>query len=390
MRKLALAISLTILAQTGSVCSAQMIPTPMPGAPLSAAPLQTTQTAPQTQANPAQIAQVAAPPAGMTVHQPGTAEAPDSQSLGDARQLQGVVGNPKFALTLAGGGARGAAHIGVLKVLEAEGIRPDFVSGSSIGAVVGGLYCAGVPISEIERLFLNGEVGKAFLPSSLGFQIVKWTPTYLMKRMIGMKPPIGLYSGTKIARFMQKNLPPDKQCLENFNIPFSAISCNLLDTKPVFIAKGNAGEAIRASSSVPLVYRPVKAPGGGELVDGGVRSNLPTDAAQATGAPLIVAVRLHSALETESAKNMRLLFPLTDRILSIYLAEIEAKATHDANVVVEPNVGFMRVFSINDRSALQRGILAGEDAARKQLPAIRAALRREAGTAARPQAPAME
>ncbi len=72
--------------------------------------------------------------------------------------------SPKFALTLAGGGARGAAHVGVLKVLEREGLRPDFVCGNSIGAMIGGLCAAGIPVKDIERLVLSDDFRKAFFP----------------------------------------------------------------------------------------------------------------------------------------------------------------------------------------------------------------------------------
>jgi NTE family protein len=324
-------------------------------------------------------------PAGTPVAQPAapTGATPLSKASG-----QNADGRPKFALTLAGGGARGAAHIGVLRALEREGLKPDYITGSSIGAIVGGLYCAGVPLDVIEQLFVHGEIKHAFLPKSLPVALATSTPTYLAKRMIGMKPPIGLYSGKRIAKTIRKYLPPGRERLENFCIPFSAIATNLLDTRPTWLSKGDAAEAIRASSSVPLIYYPVRWDGK-ELVDGGVRANLPTDAAEAAGAPVIVAVKLHSTLDAESPAVFRKLFLYADRILSIYLAEIEAKATGDANVVVEPDVGNMNLYSFDAKSQLD-AIAAGEAAAREQMPKIRKLLRRSEGTAANETKPTVE
>ncbi|MGH7194688.1 MAG: patatin-like phospholipase family protein, partial [Candidatus Saccharimonadales bacterium] len=148
-------------------------------------------------------------PPGGTVQQPAPPEgsiAPAQQKLPGAR--------PKIALTLAGGGARGAAHIGVLKVFEAYGIHPDFVSGASAGAIVGALYCAGVPVSRIEQLFLDGSVKKAFLPVPLPLKTALYVPAYLAQRLVGRKPPLGIYSGTGIRKLMERALPPDRMQIE--------------------------------------------------------------------------------------------------------------------------------------------------------------------------------
>ena len=278
-------------------------------------------------------------------------------------------GRPKIALTLAGGGARGAAHIGALKVLEAAGIRPDFITGSSIGAVVGSLYAAGVPISRIEELFLNGELKKAFLPSSLTMQSVKYFPVYGLKRAFHRYPPVGMYSGEGIAKFISRNLPPGRQNVEEFPIPFTAIATNVLDTRPVWITKGDAAQIVRASASVPFIYKPVKF-GSQELVDGGVRANLPTAPAAAVGAPIIVAVRLHGTLEAQSSRSFRTVFSFADRILSMLLAEVESKETSNADVLIEPDVGDMHLYSF-DRESQEKAIAAGEAATRTILPKLR-------------------
>lgn len=321
------------------------------------------------------------PQSGVDVKQPAAPEAPPGQSVLPPRR-------PKLALTLAGGGARGAAHIGVLKVLERAGLRPDFVTGSSIGAVVGGLYSAGVPVSEIERLFLNGEVGKAFMPSPLKWQVAKYVPSYICQRVLLRHPKIGLYSGDSIANFVDRHLPPNRRRIEDFPISFAAISTNLVDTRPVWLTKGDAAQAMRASASLPGIYRPTNIKGE-ELVDGGVRANLPTESAAATGAPIIIGVRLYGTLQAQTPGNFCKIFEYGDRVLSIFLAEAESKATESADVLLEPDVGSMHVYDF-DTASVRKAIAAGEQAALKELPKIRALLRVSEGTASQRSAPANE
>ncbi len=274
-------------------------------------------------------------------------------------------------LNLAGGGARGAAHIGVLKVLEQEGIRPDFIAGTSMGAIVGSLYCAGVPVAEIERLMLSGEMKKGLLPSSLKWQSVKYVPSYILKRIFQLKPLIGLYSGNSLAKFIDNHVPSASKNIEDLKIPFAAIGTNLLDTRSHWITTGDVGTAVQASSTMPFVYRPVKLDGR-LVVDGGLRSTL-HDIAKASGARTMIAVKLQSTLDSKSDKPLRTIIGLAERVITIVLAEIESRSVAGADVLIEPDVksGTMDSFEHED---IVRSIEAGEAAARKMLPQIRAQL----------------
>ena len=275
-----------------------------------------------------------------------------------------------LALTLAGGGARGAAHIGVLKVLEAAGIRPDFVSGSSIGAMIGGLYAAGVPVSEIERLALSGELKKAYFPANRKMQAVSYFAPYLLARAVGIHPQIGLYSGKSISKFVSNHLPKGITKIEDMPIPFSAAAVDLTTTKAVWLSKGSIADAIRASNSMPGFYRPVKV-GEQVLVDGGVRENLPTEIAKAQGAPIVVAVRLQAYLEKVDQKEYNSVMNYGDRVDSILLSEIENKAVDKADILIEPKIPWMKMTSFK-KEELQSAIKAGEIAATKALPKLRA------------------
>lgn len=275
---------------------------------------------------------------------------------------------PKFALTLAGGGARGAAHVGVLKVLEREGLRPDFVCGSSIGAMIGGLYAAGVPIVDIEKLVVSGDLGKAFFPINRKVQVFTYGVPYSLARTILIHPQIGLYSGKSLSKFVSKNLPAGIVNIEDMPIPFAAAATDLLTTKAVWLSKGSIADAIRASNSAPGFFRPFKV-GEHVLVDGGVRANLPTEIAEAQGAPLVVAVRLQAHLARVDQKKYDTFLDYGDRLSSILLAEIESNAVNKADVIIEPKMPWMRMSSFHEKE-MKEAITAGEVAATKMLPQI--------------------
>lgn len=309
---------------------------------------------------------------GTAIHQPATPE-------GQAPVVNNHQPHPRLAITLAGGGAKGAAHIGVLKALESQGLRPEFVSGSSIGAVIGALYASGLSASQIEQLALNGELQKAFFPVSIKLKTITWVPTYAFKRLIGMKPPIGLYSGKKIAKFVNAYAPVASKNIEDMPIPFAAIAVDLEDSKPLWITKGNIGAAVRASSSLPGFYRPVETDKR-TMVDGGVRSVLPTELSQASGAPVVVASRLHSKLEVEPKKKMRTLTGFTTRIADIFMAEIESRALSKADVIIEPDLQKIDMDELTNAKIAQ-AIKAGELATLKQIPQIKEQLLKSTGTA---------
>lgn len=281
--------------------------------------------------------------------------------------------NPRVAVILAGGGARGAAHVGVLKVFEKEKIPVDFVVGSSVGSLVGSLYCAGIPATKIEELVLSKEFHKAFYPIPFKTKAAIAIPPYMLKRMLFIKPQIGIFSGNSIAKFISNNLPDDIDSIEQLKTPFAALAVNLNDTRPVWIDSGSISKAVQASCSVPLLYRPVSL-GGNLLVDGGLRNNLPTEPATAVGAQLVIAVKLHSFLKSDEKSKYNTLVDYGDRLVGILMAEIEDKPAGQADILIEPNADNLNLHNFN-RQDLADAIKSGEEAARKALPAIRARMK---------------
>lgn len=307
---------------------------------------------------------------GDTVIQPAEARGKVSTENNVAKEAEHNGKRIRLALTLAGGGSRGAAHIGVLKVFEREGIKPDFITGSSIGAMIGCLYAAGLTPAQIEELALNGKLRKAYFPINKNIRAAIYSVPYFMARAVLLKPKIGIYTGKSISKFVDKNLPPGVENFEDLKIPLAITAINLVDTKPVWMSKGKLSQAVRASNTVPFMYKCMGPKDGPQLVDGGIRANLPTDIAGAVGAPLVVAVKLHSYLEKVSPKKFDTNTDLADRVTSILMAEVEAKGVGNADVLIEPEVQYMTMHSF-DRESMARAIKAGEVAAEKQVAEIK-------------------
>jgi NTE family protein len=225
-------------------------------------------------------------------------------------------------------------------------------------------------VSEIERLALSGELKKAYFPCNRKMQAVSYFGPYLLARAVSIHPQIGLYSGKSISKFVDKHLPKGVTKIEDMPIPFSAAAVDLTTTKAVWLSKGSIADAIRASNSMPGFFRPVKV-GEQVLVDGGVRENLPTEIAKANGAPTVVAVRLQAYLEKVDQKEYNSIMNYGDRVDSILLSEIENKAVDKADILIEPKIPWMKMTSFK-KEELKSAIEAGEIAARKALPKLRA------------------
>lgn len=281
--------------------------------------------------------------------------------------LNEKVHRPTVALALGGGGARGAAHIGVLRVLKAEGIPIDYIVGNSMGSIVGGLYAAGVPLEDIEEIMVNGKLGKSYMPGWL-------PPKLLISPLAKLMHPIkkhyaGLWTGKKFARFLERQLPEGIHNVEDTPIPFSAVATNLIDGKAYRISDGRLSSAIRASSSIPPLLQPV-AIGDKVYVDGGVRANMPASAARDTGADVVIAILVDEPLQILPATRFQNLKGIVERLGDILLAVSDARQLPFADIIINPDVSGLPVLKGTAADA-RKAILAGETAARAALPVIR-------------------
>ena len=211
-----------------------------------------------------------------------------------------VAAAEKVALVLSGGGARGAAHIGVLRELERRQVRPDLIVGVSFGALVGGLYSSGMALDDIEQLMAELSLAKNFQDRP-----ERALQTYRQKNdnagnllnfdvgagINGIKLPLGLVQGQELSVTLAKVLLPvsNQRDFSQLPIPFVAVATDIETGQAVRLDRGNLATVIKASLAVPVVFAPVSIDGR-LLVDGGVANNLPVNVARDLGATQVIAV----------------------------------------------------------------------------------------------------
>ena len=270
------------------------------------------------------------PPAPAVVTSPATIATPALPPL-------------RIGLALGGGAAKGFAHIGVIKMLEANGIKPVIVTGTSAGSVVGALYASGMDAYALqERAVALDEAQIRDVSLFSG----------------------GLIKGQKLEDYV--NAQVGNRPIERLPIPFAAVATRLEDGQPTVFRRGNVGQAVRASSAVPGVFEPVTI-GRWHYVDGGVVSPVPVDAARELGADFVIAVDIGSKATSGDASPSNLLGNVNQsiRIMGQRLAAAELKR---ADVVIRPAVNDI---GPADFSQKQRAILEGERALQATLPQIR-------------------
>lgn len=269
----------------------------------------------------------------------------------------------KIGLALGGGAAKGFAHIGVIKMLEANGIQADVIAGTSAGSVVGALYASGLNGFALQE--------KAALLDEADLRDVR------------------LFSGGLVqGRALQDwvNAQVGRRLIQQLARPFAAVATRLEDGQRTVFVRGNTGQAVRASSSVPGVFEPV-AIGQWHYVDGGVVSPVPVDAARQLGAEFVIAVDISSKA---SGKNPGDLLGTLNQSITIMGQRLGAAELKRADVVIRPKVLDIGAADFSRRNA---AILEGEKAALAAMPQIKAALaklRAQRAAAARPAPPACQ
>lgn len=185
----------------------------------------------------------------------------------NATQLINRLRRPsKIGLALSGGSTYGAAHVGVINVLEGAGIKPVMVAGTSAGALVGAAYCAGVPIPEIERLFKS----------------IDWPA--LIK--ISLHKPLSIFDTQPMENFLRQTIGDIE--FKDLKIPFTAIACDINTGEKIVLDHGPLAPAVRASAAIPALFSPVEIEGR-LLVDGGIVDNLPVEQVKIMGAKYVIA-----------------------------------------------------------------------------------------------------
>lgn len=279
---------------------------------------------------------------------------------------------PRVALVLSGGGARGAAHIGVLKVLEEMHVPVDFVVGTSMGSIVGGLWASGLTAAEIEQQLAAVDWEEAFTDRTprqrLAFRRRQDDDGLLMKARVGLLKgkatlPLGLVQGQHLGPILRSILL-HVATVDDFDllpIPFRAVATDIVNGDQVVIGHGDLASAIRASMAVPGAFAPVEREGR-LLVDGAVSNNLPVDVARARGVDVIVAVDIST--RTMARADLGSAVAIGDQMITILMRQStdrQLASLGPQDLAIVPELGD---FSQADFAGAATVVALGEQAAR--------------------------
>ncbi|MDN8130078.1 patatin-like phospholipase family protein, partial [Burkholderia multivorans] len=291
----------------------------------------------------------------------------------------GPSGRPSIGLALSGGGARGYAHLGVLKVLEDNRIPIDCIAGTSMGAVVGGLYASGMPAEDMQKRLSQIDLAdiafdvteRADLPQSRRederYYINGLTLGFGAK---GVKAPAGLVQGNRLQALLADWTAsvPTNQPFDRLPIPYRAVATDLQTGQMVVLDHGSLPLAIRASMAMPGLFAPAEI-NGRALVDGGLVSNLPVDTARRMGADVVIAVDIGSPLRPLDA----LASPadVMQQMVGILIRQnvtSQRKQLHAEDVLLTPDLG---TIAFTDFQSANQAIAAGAAAATAALPRLK-------------------
>jgi NTE family protein len=256
-------------------------------------------------------------------------------------------GRPSVALVLAGGGAKGYAHIPVLELIDELGIPVDMVIGTSAGASVGGLYCAGYSPQTMKELLLDLDWNSIFqdrpvfpFEHELGSQSLEQNPlNFKFSRNFTLNTGRGFSNGQEVYKLFKSLTAkiPSYIHFDDLPVPFRATAVELATGKLRLFSEGDLAEAIRASMSLPAVFEPFNIDGKYYL-DGGVLNNLPVDEAKALGYDIVIAVELMDEISGEEQNFDFSPLPVLNRILSIYLHTGREARYNLADAVLIPDI----------------------------------------------------
>ncbi len=282
---------------------------------------------------------------------------------------------PRVGLVLSGGGARGAAHIGVLKVLEEQRIPVHAIAGTSMGAVVGGLYASGLSAAEIATLIDSEEWRAGFTEPAprdrLSFRRKSEDQNFLVKFPLGIKSgsfrlPKALVSGQRVSQVLRRVTFPVARldAFDQLPIPFRAVATDLETGDPVVLSGGDLVDAMRASLAAPGVFAPVEIDGR-LLVDGGLANNLPVDVAQAMGVDVLIVVDVGFPLRKRDTLDS--VTTISNQMLSILIrrgSDMQRARLGASDILISPDLGEASSF---DFAIIPQATDLGESAARAAL-----------------------
>ena len=253
------------------------------------------------------------------------------------------MGRPKLGLALSGGGSRGAAHVGVIRVLEQAHIRPDFIAGTSCGAITGAFFAAGIPLSK-QLAFVDR---------------LRWRSL----RMLGGIPRMGFFQSGEMERFLTTVLGDRR--LEDLAIPTAVVATEFRTARPLIFREGRVAHALSASSAIPVIFSPVM-DGDSVLVDGGLTDNFPVQVCRGMGADIVLGVRVVAGFHEK--RRYRNLFDVAMGALELLVKDSTERGSDAADLCIDPTVHHINP---SDLSRTLELVAAGEAAMREALPRLK-------------------
>jgi NTE family protein len=252
-------------------------------------------------------------------------------------------GDPKIALVLGGGSAKGFAHVGVIRVLEQEKIPVHMIVGTSVGSLIGGIYASNPDSFQLEWIAFKIDRNDVLDPSLVYSKF-------------------GPVQGVRLENFVEQSIKVKK--IEDTKIPFYPIATDLNTGETIVLEKGSLAKAIRASSSIPGIFVPVTFDNR-MLVDGGVTDNIACDIAKNKGADIIIAVNINKDVKET---NITSLIDIVGQSASIMMQEASKSKLQFADVVIEPNTKGIGMFDFTQKKPLMD---EGIKAAKQAIPKIK-------------------
>lgn len=282
---------------------------------------------------------------------------------------------PKIGLVLSGGGAKGAAHVGVLKILEEHHIPVDYIAGTSIGAYVAGMYALGYSASEVETIMMGVDWDSGYsdtIPRNvLSYRDKQLRDRYNIPLNIGytegeVRAPSGLLRGQTMSQLLRQSTDLVQQFgdFDALAIPYRAVATDLETSLPVVIDHGSLVKAMQASATVPGALQPTQIDGK-LLVDGGIANNMPVDVVKAMGADIVIAVDIGSPLVTKDKLDSTIaVLDQLSNFLTNASTEKQKQLLTDNDVLIRPAIDAL---STTDFTIMPLALTLGKEAATSQL-----------------------
>lgn len=304
------------------------------------------------------------------------------------------VGHPRVGLALSGGGAKGAAHIGVLKYLVEQGVPIDYISGTSMGSIVGGLYAIGYTADQLDSLisnldwsqYITGGLDRRYrsassrmersayllsVPFNLGTLDSNITEARRRGNGFIASLPGSFMGGNNITNLFN-NLSlgyQDSMDFNDFPIPFACVATDVISGEEVVMRSGRFPTAIRASMAIPGVFSPVEL-GGKVLIDGGMTNNFPVDVCQDMGADYVIGVEVSDAMATD-ASQLRSLPQIFNQLISVTVQAKSARNRGGCKIYLHPDISGFGTMSFN-KSAIDSLVRRGYECAKEHAAEIEA------------------